>query len=137
MGIKWYHMTAFLSDLSKEEKNIIQQMRAMILRTDSNVKEETGAIMRSKNSFIYKEQGVFKYGLSKTKNHFSFHSMVMYAHDDVRHFIAKQAKHLKIQKGCISFKEAEDFPLPLFQAFLSFSASADFSEVINHYKNKK
>ena len=130
-------MTAFLSELSEEEKSIIEQMRAMILNMDPNVKEETGDMMRSKNSLVYKEQGVFKYGLAKTKNHFSFHSMVMYAHEDVKNFILKHSKTLKIQKGCVNFKDVTDFPLPLFKEFLRVSAAANFSNVINHYMSKK
>lgn len=130
-------MNTFLSELSKEEKVGISKMRELILAIDSNVKEKVGDIMSNKNCFRYEEDGVFKYGLAKTKNHFSFHSMIMYANSDVRNFIKENSNSLKIQKGCINFKNVDDFPVELFKEFISISASADFSSVINHYKSRK
>ncbi len=79
----------------------------------------------------------FKIDKLKTKNHFSFHSMVMYANPEVRDFIEKRSKSLIIQKGCVNFSDVNKFPLDLFAEFLKISVSADFSAVINHYKNKK
>jgi len=130
-------MNTFLSELSKEEKVVINKMRELIMEFDLNVKEKVGDIMSSKNSFRYEEDGVFKYGLAKTKNHFSFHSMVMYVNSDVRNFIEENSNSLKIQKGCINFRDVDDFPLDLFKEFITISASADFSPVVNHYKGRK
>lgn len=131
------NMKTFLSELTEEEKNVINKMRELILEIDSKVKEKVGDIMSSKYCFIYEEEGVFKYGLAKTKNHFSFHSMVMYANPEVRNFIEERSKSLKIQKGCVNFSDVDKFPLDLFKEFLSISEKADFSPVINHYKSKK
>lgn len=130
-------LNTFLAESSKKEKDIINQMRKLILEIDPNVKEKAGDIMSIKNCFIYEEEGVFKYGLAKTKNHFTFHSMVMYSNKNVYNFIVEKSESLKIQKGCINFRNLVDFPLDLFKEFLSVSASIDFSSVINHYKNKK
>lgn len=130
-------MDTFLTRLSAEEQKLINKMRALILEMDSSVNEKTGDIMSSKDCFIYEEDGVFKYGLAKTKNHFSFHSLVMYTNPSVKDYIEKNAKALKIQKGCINFIHARDFPLDIFKQFLIISAAADFSPVINHYKSKK
>lgn len=130
-------MSTFLKEISEEENKVINQMRKIILEFDSNVNESTGEIMSSKNCFIYKEQGVFKYGIAKTKNHFSFHSMVMYANKELIDWITDNSKSLKIQKGCLNFKNANDFPLPLFKEFLIISSKSDFSKVIDRYKNKK
>lgn len=130
-------MNTFLSELSKEEKIAINKMRELIMEIDSNVKEKVGDIMSSKNCFRYEEDGVFKYGLAKTKNHFSFHSMVMYANSNVHDFIEENSNSLKIQKGCINFTDVNDFPLDLFKEFITISASADFSPVVNHYKSRK
>jgi hypothetical protein len=130
-------MNSFLSQLTVEERNSINQMRKVILDIDSKVKEKIGDIMSSRNSFIYEESGVFKYGLAKTKNHFSFHSMVMYSNPEVRDFIVEKSESLRIQKGCVNFKDVSKFSIDLFRDFITISASADFSIVINHYKNKK
>ncbi|NAS31955.1 hypothetical protein GTQ40_13290 [Flavobacteriaceae bacterium R38] len=130
-------METFLVKLSEEEKDIINTMRKIILETDLKVKERVGDIMSSKNCFLYEEDGVFKYGLAKTKNHFTFHSMVMYANPPVHKFIVENSKSLKIQKGCINFNTSNEFPLELFKEFLTISAKTDFTPVINHYKTKK
>ena len=130
-------MDTFLTELSEEEKSIINQMRKLILEIDLRVKEKVGDIMSSKNCFIYEEEGVFKYGLAKTQNHFSFHSMIMYSNQEVRNFIVENSKSLKIQKGCVNFKTVNEFPLDLFKEFLLISKTADFSPVLNHYKKKK
>ena len=130
-------MDIFLTELSEEEKSIINQMRKLILEIDLKVKEKVGDIMSSKNCFIYEEEGVFKYGLAKTQNHFSFHSMIMYSNHEVRNFIVENSKSLKIQKGCVNFKTVNEFPLDLFKEFLLISKTADFSPVLNHYKKKK
>jgi hypothetical protein len=130
-------MNTFLSELPEEENIAINKMRELILEIDSNVNEKVGDIMSSKNCFRYEESGAFKYGLAKTKNHFSFHSMVMYVNSEVRNFIEKNSAYLTIQKGCVNFRDVENFPLDLFKEFMTLSASADFSSVVNHYKNKK
>ena len=110
-------------------------MRKLILDIDLRVKEKVGDIMSSKNCFIYEEEGVFKYGIAKTQNHFSFQSMIMYSNHEVRNFIVENSKSLKIQKGCVNFKTVNEFPLDLFKEFLLISKTADFSPVLNHYKN--
>jgi len=130
-------MKTFLSELSGNEKRIINKMRELILEIDSNVEEKVGNIMSSKKCFIYDEEGVFKYGLAKTKHHFSFHSMIMYSDQEVREFIVNNSKNLKIQKGCVNFTNLNEFSIELFKKFLLVSAQADFSPVINHYKKKK
>ncbi len=130
-------MNTFLSELSENEQEIVNQMRKLIVEIDSNVKEKVGNIMSSKNCFVYEEKGVFKYGLAKTKNHFSFHSMIMYSDQEVYKFIVENSKGLRIQKGCVNFSDVYKFPLDLFKEFLTISEKADFSPVINHYKRKK
>ena len=130
-------MNTFLSELSENEQEIVNQMRKLIVEIDSNVKEKVGNIMSSKNCFVYEDEGVFKYGLSKTKNHFSFHSMIMYSDQEVYKFIIENSKGLRIQKGCVNFSDVYKFPLDLFKEFLTISEKADFSPVINHYKRKK
>jgi len=130
-------MDTFLAKLSEEEKSIINEMRKIILKTDLKVKERVGNIMSNENCFLYEEEGVFKYGLAKTKKHFTFHSMVMYANPTVHKFIIENSKSLKIQKGCINFNDIGKFPLKLFKEFLAISEKTDFSHVINHYKTKK
>ena len=111
-------------------------MRNSILKIDPNVTEKVGNIMSSKNCFIYEEKGVFKYGLAKTKLHFSFHSMVMYSNQKVHDYIVKNSESLNIRKGCVNFNTVDAFPLDVFKEFILLSKKADFTPIINRYKNK-
>ncbi len=129
-------MKSFKENLTKSEAKIIDSMRKIITTTDATVEESIGQIMSQEDCYIYKQEDVFKYGLAKTKNHFSFHSMVMYAHNEIRENLSNSDANLKLQKGCVNFTRAEDFPLKLFENLMKRSASMDFSSVIEHYKNK-
>lgn len=111
-------------------------MRDVILEADTSVKERVGDFMNHKGGLIYEEQEVFKYGLIKAKKYYTFHSMVMYVQPDAWTFIAAQPLDLKIQKGCINFRNIEDFPMDVFERFMQLCASKDFSGVIERYRRK-
>jgi hypothetical protein len=127
-------MESFVSNLSESEKEHINAIRKLIVEYDTEVKESPGHIMSTKNTLNYNQEGVFKYGLAKTKDHFSFHSMVMYAYPEIADYIKSKTKGLKFQKGCINFPKAEDFPLETFREMLKLSADKDFSPVLQRYK---
>jgi hypothetical protein len=127
----------FLKLLDKDDRNIISQLREIIIKADDSVKETVSSIMSIENALVYTQEGVFKYGLAKTKDHFTFHSMVMYGNEKLKSGFSTQLKGAKIQKGCINFKNLEQFPLEAFRKHLEASAQTDFCGVIAHYKNKQ
>ena len=131
-------MRSFIDELEEPDKEELDKYRTAILESDPHVVEKVANIMRSKNALIYEEEGVFKYGLAKTKNHFTFHSMVMYSNSDVFDFIKNNVKKgAKVQKGCVNFKTTSQLPIEIFKEIMSFSAAKDFSPVIEYNKKKR
>jgi hypothetical protein len=130
-------MSSFIDTLEEPDKTELKKYQNIILRSDSKVVEKHTKIMSVENSLTYEEEGVFKYGLTKTKNHYSFHSMVMYSNADVLEYIKKYVKKgAKVQKGCVNFKNTSQLPIEIFQEIMLLSAKKDFSPVIEHYKKK-
>lgn len=127
----------YINTLSENEQNVIQQFRKIILENDKAVSENFGKLMKNPNAFCYNEQDVFKYGLTVTQSHISFHSLVMYSHPELMEDLKTKLKKVKFQKGCINFKSLDDFPLSLFADHIKTSSEIDFSPLIQHYKNRK
>lgn len=127
----------FVLTLPKSTTQTISQFRRIILESDKEVKEVLGSIMSIVNTLNYEQEGVFKYGLAVTKNHISFHSMVMYANPLLMDHLKGQLVDVRFQKGCINFSGLEDFPSTVFEEHLRLSASVDFSSAINRYRIKK
>ena len=128
-------MNSFIDKLEGSEKEELNKYRLAILEFDTKVIEKVSSIMGIKNALVYEEDGVFKYGLTKTKNHYSFHSMVMYSNSDVYNYIKTNVKKgAKVQKGCINFKVTSLLPIETFKEIMSLSSAKDFSPVIKHYK---
>lgn len=123
--------------MSDDDQVIINQLRKIILDTDQKVSEQIDDIMSQKNSIVYHQENVFKYGLSKAKNHISFHSMVMNAFPEITEIFKPKFSGVKFLKGCINIKKLANFDLVLFEEMLKLSSQKDFNVVINHYKIKK
>lgn len=130
-------MKSFLDSLDPEERINVEKYKNEILKIDPKVKEKTSNIMSTKEAISFEQEGVFKYGLAKTKNYFTFHSMVMYSNPDVHDFVKKNLKGIKIQKGCFNFKSFEDIPMKAFRRLMELSAKKDFAPIIEHYKKRK
>ncbi len=127
----------FLDHQSDESRKTFTVLHALIQSHDSKVVSSVGSIMSVKEAIIYKEAGVFKYGLTATKNHFSYHSMVMYAYPETLTSFKSVSKNIKFLKGCFNFKSLADINVPALEQFLHSSSNQDFSKVIHHYKKRK
>ncbi len=127
----------YLSKLSVKEKRFVQKLRRLILETDPSVKEELGSIMAIKNTLNYTQQGVFKYGLSVTQHHISFHSMVLYANPSLVHYLKRHLKQAKFKKGCVNIHSYDDFPEEILKKHLDLSSVIDFTPIINRYDKRK
>ncbi len=124
--------------LATEVRQSLDKYCECIRTIDSTVREKSGKIM-SQEGVVFEQEGVFKYGLTQTKKHYSFHSMVMYSDPMVMAFTKQilAACNVRIQKGCVNFESINDLPLSLFEQILRASVQADFSQTISHYKAKK
>ena len=123
--------------MDNKTDDVLEKLRKIILKNDKTIKQGTGGVMGNTNGFIFTQEGVFKYGVTKTKTGYSFHSMAMYANPDLRSDLISKMKKAKFQKGCVNFKSFEDFPAEVFEEHMKKSAKADFLMVINHYMQKK
>lgn len=127
----------YIQSLPDNEKHIISNFRQVILDTDKKVTEKVGPMMSIENAICFEEEGVFKYGLTITKNHISFHSLVMYANPVLMDALKEELTKVKFMKGCINLKKQDDFPVAVFKKHMKASAKTDFSPMIQHYKSKK
>jgi len=118
-------MYSFLDLLDSEDRAKMERYRTEILKIDNKVKEKPSKIMSIENALVYEEEGVFKYGLAKTKHYYTFHSMVMYNNLDISDFIKQNTTVLKIQKGCINFKSFNELPIDLFKEIMILFAEKD------------
>ncbi len=130
-------MASFLDSLHPEDRVIVEKYRTEILKIDTKVKEKVSKIMSIENALVYEQDGVFKYGLAKTKYHYTFHSMVMYSNPDILDFAKQNLKGVKIQKGCVNFESFRDLPIDVFRELMDLSAEKDFTPVIEHYQKKR
>ena len=129
-------MNSFIDTLEQSDKEEMEKYRIAIIESDSKIIEKPSKFMSIENALVYEEVGVFKYGLAKTKNYYTFHSMVMYSNADVSEFIKKHVNGAKVQKGCVNFKSFSQLPIEIFREIMVISASKDFTPVIEHYKAK-
>jgi hypothetical protein len=127
----------FLAKQSKEAKDIFIVLDELIRKCDKKVQVKVEALMSVPEALAYHQEGVFKYGLTATSKHYSYHSMVMYAYPELLDDLKKEAKDLKFQKGCINFQSLEQVQGSLFEDFLMRSAQKDFQPIIDRYKKKK
>lgn len=123
--------------MDKKIDDVLEKLRKIILKSDKTIKQGTGGVMGNENGFVFTQEDVFKYGVTKTKAGYSFHSMAMYANPVLYSDFKSKMKKAKFQKGCVNFKTLEDFPAETFEEHMKKSAKADFSLVINLYKQKK
>jgi hypothetical protein len=120
-----------------KEIDIIDEFGKIISKYDKSVKRGKGGGMGNTSGEVFKQEGIFKYAVTKTKTGYSFHSMVIYANPNLYNDLKSKLPKVKFQKGCVNFKSIEDFPVKIFEEHMKKSAKCDFSAVINHYKNKK
>ncbi len=127
----------FLNTLGTKEQEVLRQFGKAILALDKTVEEKLGKLMSIEHALCYNQEDVFKYGLTVTPNHISFHSMLLYSCPSLMEALKGQLTKVKFQKSCVNFKSLEDFPLAVFKEHMKAAAKVDFSAVIAHYKKKK
>jgi hypothetical protein len=127
----------YLATLGKPQRDLFETFRKIIMEADNTVTEKVGKAMGGGDSLVYEQEDVFKYCLAITKQHYTLHSLVMYANPKLMEDIKGKLKKVKFQKGCINFKSAEDFPADVLKELMTASAACDYSAIIDHYKKKK
>ena len=126
----------FLKKLTPERKFLLSAIHEIILNKDKNVKAEVEKMM-GKEMITYKTSGVFKYGLSDTKNYMSLHLMPIYASATLHSKYEKLLDKAKFQKGCINFKNDKEIPLDILKNLLSDCSKVDLVAIIEKYRKEK
>ena len=97
----------FFDKQIEEVESTFRTLDTVIRKHDKKVTVEVGSIMGVKEALVYKQENVFKYGLTSTNNHFSYHSMIMYVYPEILEDLKEVSKDIKFQKGCFNFKTLE------------------------------
>jgi hypothetical protein len=126
----------FINKQPENSKKVFKILDTLIREYDKMVSVEVNAIMGCKAALVYKQEGVFKYGIAATKHHFSYHSMVMYCYPDLLTNFKKTAKGIKFQKGCFNFKTIDAIDMTQFKTVLQNTAKQDFSPILQRYLKK-
>jgi hypothetical protein len=129
-------VTEFLSKQTPENSIILSEINDIIINADKTVTGEIGSMMGIE-MILYKAKGLFKYGLSITKNHFSLHLMPIYASPTLHARYATLMNKAKFQKGCINFKKAEEMPLDIVRELLNDCARIDILALMEKYKTNR
>ena len=82
--------------MDNKTDDVLEKLRKIILKNDKTIKQGTGGVMGNTNGFIFTQEGVFKYGVTKTKTGYSFHSMAMYDDGDQEWISSIHSSHFPI-----------------------------------------
>ncbi|MEP6712210.1 MAG: hypothetical protein ABJA37_07340 [Ferruginibacter sp.] len=127
----------FISKQSIERQILLNEMHAIIIKSDNSVKAEVG-LMMGKEMIIYKAAGNFKYGLASVKNYMSLHAMPIYVSAGLYSRYQDRLKKANFQKGCINFKNAEEMPLDIVEQFIKDCSKIDLLKIKQEYiKSRK
>ena len=92
-------MASFYEALTSGEKEILQPLIDHIIKLEPHLEVTEGRYMKIESALLFEEEGFSKYALTKNKNDFSIHNMVMYGFPEVAEFIKTNGRGLKIQKN--------------------------------------
>ena len=131
----------YLSELTSEQRSVIEPLRKLILENiPEGIQESMNWGMISYEiplrSFpdTYNKQPIGYAALSVQKHGFSLYLMPLYMDDKKMAKIQKQSKKFMLGKSCIQFKSLEELPLDLIVEILR---SYTVETYIEAYKNIK
>ena len=127
-------MASFYEALTSEEKEILQPLIDHIIKLEPHLEVKEGRYMKIESALLFEEEGFSKYALTKNKNDFSIHNMVMYGFPEVAEFIKTNGRGLKIQKGCLNYKSPMTANIDLFKKYFDLSAKQDYIGLVKKYK---
>jgi hypothetical protein len=117
--------TEYLEALEPTRKELLSELRALLLKHESKITEEVSHMM-GKQMLVYKSNGHFKYALASTKEYASFHSMPIYGSPTLREKYIALLPKVKFQKGCINIKKESDIPLNVAESLMVDSAKVQW-----------
>lgn len=132
-------MEDFFEKLNTQDANFLRPYAELIREKDSGLEVKVQPVMSVALGLNFLQEGVMKYALTRTQQHFSFHTMVMYAFPEVKALTENllEGTKAKIQKGCINFRNTEELPINIFNEIIDISVQQPFETVVAHYQRNK
>jgi len=129
-------ISTFISKIESPRKELMTSIHNLILKTNKQVKPEIEKMM-GVEMIVYKQSGLFTYGLSSVKSHMSLHAMPIYMNPPLHGKYSKLLNKAKFQKGCVNFKSAEEMPLDVVKNLLSDCSKVDLIGIMEKHRAKK
>jgi hypothetical protein len=127
-------MPQFYESLTAQELEKLQPLIDYIQALEPQLVVKEGRYMKIESALLFEEEGFSKYALTKNKNDFSIHNMVMYGFPEVAEFIKANGQGLKIQKGCLNYKSPETADMQVFKELFKLSAAQDYMGLVRKYR---
>lgn len=130
-------ISEFISKQISARQQLLTDIHNIIINEDKTVVAAIEPMM-GKEIIVYKDAGVFKYGLASTKNYMSLHLMPIYS-SQVLHSKYKQLlPGANFQKGCINFNDEKEMPLSIVKQLIKDCSKFDMHAIKEAYlKSKK
>ena len=75
--------------------------------------------------------------LANLKNYISLHLLPIYIYPELRIKLDSAGKNLKIGKGCVNFKRAEDLPLDTIAEIISATSAESYKAKLQSLKSER
>lgn len=129
-------MASFYEALTKAERDKLQPLIDHIKMLEPHLAVKEGPYMKIESALLFEEEGFSKYALTKNKNDFSIHNMVMYGFPEVAQFIKENSQGLKIQKGCFNYKSPLTANITMFKSLFELCAQQDYIGLVRKYRKQ-
>lgn len=125
----------YFSELDSSRSSILNRIHQIIIASDKNLDADVGMMM-GKQMIIYKEEGIFKYALSSSKDYLSLHLMTIYGSSPLHAKYQKLLTNARFQKGCINFKSDLEMPTDIVTQLILESAKINMKKLFEKFKKK-
>lgn len=127
-------MATFYEALTEEETKILNDLIEHIQQLEPQLEVKEGRYMKIESALLFEEEGFSKYALTKNKNDFSIHNMVMYGFPEVAAFVKANSKGLRIQKGCLNYQSPLTVNMDILKELMTLSSKQDYMALVRKYK---
>src|SRR5476651_1346467 len=122
-------ITEFISTMPAERQATLTALHEAILANDPSVKPVIKSMM-GREMILYEERCYMKYGLASVKNYLSLHCMPIYMNTLFHSRYAALLPDAKIQKGCINFTSATEFPPEIAAALIADCSQISIADML-------
>ena len=129
-------ISEFISTMPADRQETLTSIHNLILANDPNVIPVIKPMM-GKETILYEQRSVMKYGLASAKGHMSLHCLPMYMDPALHAKYISRFPDAKFQKGCINFEYGSEMSHAALTELLTECSAVDIAEVLENRKKKK